>query len=100
MHKPIFAFILMGAQYDPAQHQAHFETEAKHTYIYTARHYDEAKARVQELAARGCGAIELCGAFGPDKAQELIELTGGTIAIGYVTHFPAQDGLFTAFFGK
>lgn len=100
MEKKIFAFILMGAQYDPARHQAHFETEAKHTYIYTVRDYEEAKARVQELKNRGCGAIELCGAFGPDRARELTELTGNTVAIGYVTHFPQQDALFDAFFGK
>ena len=35
--KPIFAFLLMGAQYDPETHQAHFETESKHTYIYTVQ---------------------------------------------------------------
>lgn len=35
--KPIFAFILMGAQYDPEKDQAHFETESKHTYIYTVQ---------------------------------------------------------------
>ena len=37
--KPIFAFLLMGAQYDPETHQAHFETESKHTYIYTCLLY-------------------------------------------------------------
>ena len=98
--KPIFAFLLMGAQYDPETHQAHFETESKHTYIYTVQNWEQAKARVDDLAARGCGAIELCGAFGPKKAQELIDRTGGSIAIGCVTHFPAQDSLFTAFFGR
>lgn len=100
MEKKIFAFILMGAQYAPAQHQAHFETEAKHTYIYTVRNYEEAKARVRQLKEQGCGAIELCGAFGPDQARELIDLTGGTVAIGYVTHFSQQDDLFDAFFSK
>ena len=46
------------------------------------------------------GAIELCGAFGPEKCQKLIELTDNQIPIGYVTHFPEQDDLFDAFFGK
>ena len=98
--KPIFAFILMGAQYDPPVHQAHFETESKHTYIYTVQNWQQAKERVQDLYHRGCGAIELCGAFGPEKTRELIELTEEKVAIGYVTHFPQQDGLFSAFFGK
>ena len=44
--------------------------------------------------------IGLCGAFGEEKAQELIRMTQGRVAIGFVTHFPAQDALFTAFFGN
>ena len=91
--KPIFAFILMGAQYDP-------ETESKHTYIYTVQNWVQAKKRVQDLYQKGCGAIEVCGAFGPEKTKELIALTEGKVAIGYVTHFAEQDALFTAFFGK
>ena len=55
---------------------------------------------MQDLYQRGCGAIEVCGAFGPEKTKELITLTEGKVAIGYVTHFAEQDALFTAFFGK
>ena len=98
--KPIFAFILMGAQYDPEKDQAHFETESKPTYIYTVQNWEQAKKRVQDLYQKGCGAIEVCGAFGPEKTKELISLTEGKVAIGYVTHFAEQDALFTTFFGK
>ena len=38
--KPIFAFILMGAQYNPEKDQAHFETESKHTYIYPVQNWE------------------------------------------------------------
>ena len=55
---------------------------------------DEARA----LAEEGIGCIELCGAFGPDGARQVIEATGGRIPVGYVTHFPEQDPLFRAAF--
>ena len=43
--------------------------------------------------------IELCGAFGEEGARRVIDATGGTLAVGYVVHFPEQDGLFKAVFG-
>ena len=94
-----FAFLLMG-DYDPIMHQAMFETDSKTTCIFTVRNYEQAKAKVLGLKQEGFGAIELCGAFGPERARELFELLGGTVAVGYVTHDPAQDELFRNFFGR
>lgn len=98
--KKKFAFLLMGAHYDPARHQADFETENRLTSIRTVRDYPEAQAVIRTLFENGYGAIELCGAFGEEKAQELIRMTQGKVAIGFVTHFPEQDALFAAFFGN
>lgn len=98
--KKKFAFILMGAHYIPEQHHAEFETEKQITYIVTVKDADEAYAKVMELKNDGVGAIELCGAFGPDMTQKIIDITNKEIAIGYVTHFPEQDGLFASFFAK
>ena len=95
-----FAFILMGAHYNPQVHQARFETEKQVTYIVTVRDFEEAREAVKRLDAEGVGAVELCGAFGEERAKEFIELTGSRVAIGYVTHLESQDGLFAAFFGK
>ena len=55
-------------------------------------------AAARALAEVGIGCIELCGAFGPDGARQVIEATGGRIPVGYVTHFPEQDPLFRAAF--
>lgn len=98
--KKKFAFLLMGAHYDPACHQADFETENRLTSIRTVQDYSEAKTAIHSLMEEGYGAIELCGAFGEEKAQELIRMTQGRVAIGFVTHFPEQDALFAAFFGN
>lgn len=93
-----YAFVLMG-NYDPARHTAEFASENSLTRICTVRRPEEAERTVLALQAEGFGAVELCGAFGPGRAERLIQLTGGTMAIGYVTHDPAQDHLFRAFFG-
>ena len=98
--KKKFAFLLMGAHYDPEIHHASFETEKQITFIYSVKDYDGAVNKVKELEESGFGAIELCGAFGPEKAAELASLTGNKIAIGYVTHDPDMDGAFASFFSK
>lgn len=98
--KKKFAFLLMGAHYDTAAHAACFETENQLTQIVTVRDFDEACQRVSELYRQGFGAIELCGAFGKEKAQTLAELTHHEVAIGYVVHEPELDGLFERFFGN
>lgn len=96
--KKKYAFLLLGGDYIPDVHQAWFETENGVTYICTARNFDEAREKVQELADMGVGAIELCGAFGAGLAREYMEQTGGKIAIGYVVHDSDQDALFERFF--
>lgn len=95
-----FAFILMGNHYDPEQHQACFETRDQTTRILTVPDYEAAKALVADLYAQGYGAIELCGAFDQEKAQELIRLTGGKMVVGYVVKEPGQDALAEAFFTR
>lgn len=99
MEKKKFAFIMMGADHDPAQDQVCFEGQRMTTYVYTVRNYEEAKAKVLELKDAGVGVIELCGAFGKEKAKELIRLTDREVGIGYVVHEDEQDDVFNAFFG-
>lgn len=96
--KKKFAFILMGSQYNPEEHKACFETEKVITYILTVRNLEEAFDQLSFLEKQGVGAIELCGAFGEEIAQKMIELTNNKIAIGYVMHKPEQDHLFAKFF--
>ncbi|RZT00661.1 DUF6506 family protein [Cuneatibacter caecimuris] len=95
-----FAFLLMGPQFDPEKHRAEFQVPGMVSYIRTVRDFTEAKAAVQQLAEDGVKAMEVCGAFGPERTRELIEITGGKVAVGYVTHFPEQDELFDTFFKK
>ena len=59
-----------------------------------------AKIRAMELMEEGIAAIELCGAFGPKLAREIIEATNGKVAVGYVIHDPDQDEGFAEFFAR
>ena len=98
MKKPIYAFLIMGKDYQPEIHNTQFETDRMITKIITVSDFSQACRVLSELEKEGAGAVELCGAFGPEGAKRLIQDTGGRIAIGYVTHFPEQDRLFDTFF--
>ena len=54
---------------------------------------------LRALREEGFGAVELCGAFGPERARRLSEAVDHQLAIGYVVHDPALDERFDAFFG-
>lgn len=100
MDKKKFAFVMMGADHEPEKDRVCFEGEKMLSYVYTVRNFEEAKACVLKLKAEGVGVIELCGAFGKEKAKELIELTGNQMGIGYVVHEKEQDEVFGRFFGE
>ena len=93
-----YAFLVLGPDYSP-EHRARFIAGGLETRVVTVTSFEAARGAVMELLEDGVGALELCGAFGPERTRELIALTGGKMAIGYVTHFPEQDALFEAFFG-
>ena len=97
--KKQYAFVLLGSGYNPEVHQATFETDAMITHIRTATTFEQAKELIAQLCQNGVGAVEVCGAFGEEKARELIALTQGQVPIGFVTHLPEQDPLFSRFFG-
>ena len=97
--KQQYAFVLLGSEYNPDIHRATFETSAMVTHIRTACTFEQAKEVISELYQGGVGAVEVCGAFGEERARELIALTNHQVAIGFVTHLPEQDALFHRFFG-
>lgn len=93
-----YAFVLMG-DYDTSVDRQDWLHAEMQSSIRTVRDFEEARQVVAELAADGYGCIELCGAFGQEHAQILIEETDGKVAIGYVVHDKEQDALFDQFFG-
>ena len=70
--KKKFAFLLMGKEFDTAKDTAVFETEHMISYIFTVTSFEEALKRAVACAEDGVGAIEVCGAFGKEWADEII----------------------------
>ena len=95
-----FAYIIMGPGYDPDTQRALFETPGGLTAIFTVRNFAEAKTRLLKCRDEGFGVVELCGAFGEERARELIELTENKLGIGFVVHLATQNKLFDSFFSK
>ena len=91
-----YAFLVMGG-YDSAADRAEIRNGA--TRIIGVSSVEEACEIARTLQAEGVACIELCGAFSKEGARRVIDATGGTLAVGYVVHFPEQDGLFKAVFG-
>lgn len=92
-----YAFVLLG-DYDSTKNRMEIKNDHMSTLLCMVRTFEEAKQCVQELYEQGVGAIELCGAFGKEKAAVLAELTHHEVAIGYVVHDKEMDSLFAAFF--
>jgi len=92
-----YAFLIMG-NYDPQTD--HAAIPDKDVEIIGVADITQARDAARRLSADGVGCIELCGAFGPEGAREIIQATENKIPVGYVTHFPEQDELFVKAFGK
>ena len=93
-----YAFLIMGP-YDPARDDVRFPGKVSTTRMIGVPDIITAEKIAARLKDEGYEAIELCGAFGEDGAKRIIEATGNSIAIGFVTHFPEDDELFRKTFG-
>ncbi len=91
-----FAFIIMGP-FDPQEDRAGIKSDR--AQLIGVSNLEEACAVAKELLAQGVDCIELCGAFGPEGAKEIINATENKIPVGYVTHLPWQDDLYEQVFG-
>ncbi len=96
--KKKLAFMIMGNQYNPDVHNACFETETDITYICTAQNFEEAYKKINELYQDGLQVLELCGAFGEDRAKEIRTLTNNEVAVGRVENFADQMHIIGDFF--
>lgn len=95
-----FAFLMISPLFDPEVNKAVFRAEGRETHIIYVKDYEEAKKKVVELYHDGFGAMELCSAFGRERTKELIELTEGKMALGYIVFDPSQAEAFKSFFGR
>ncbi len=91
-----FAFIIMG-DFDAGKDQAGIH--GNQAQIAGVSNLEEACTAAKRLYEEGIDCIELCGAFGPAGAEEIMNATENQIPVGYVTHLPQQDTLYQKVFG-
>lgn len=92
-----FAFIIMGP-FDSEKDRARIRSGQ--AQLIGVSNIEEARSVAKELLAQSVDCIELCGAFGPEGAKEIIDATENKIPVGYVTHLSCQDSLFEKVFGS
>ncbi|QQK08479.1 DUF6506 family protein [Miniphocaeibacter halophilus] len=94
--------LIMGKIYNPETDRIEFGSKNFKTIVQTVRDFNEAKEYVLKFVEEGVEDFELCGAFGKEKARELIELTEHKVGISYVVTDedmkPLVDEFYT--FGK
>jgi len=92
-----FAFMILGP-FDMERDRAVIKNG--NAQIVGVRNLDAACEMAKRLQVEGVDCLEVCGAFGEAGTRRLVEATGGTLPIGYVTHLPEQDPVFDALFKK
>lgn len=91
-----YAFIIMD-DFDMQKDSASIHDN--HAQIIGVSNLKEACMAAKRLHEEGVDCIELCGAFGPAGAKEIIDITENQIPVGYITHLPEQDPLYQKVFG-
>lgn len=92
-----FAFIIMG-DFSAANDSA--EIHNGDAQIVGVANIEEAQKAACRLQREGVDCIELCGAFGKSGARKIIEATNNKLPIGYITHLPEQDEVYSTAFSR
>jgi hypothetical protein len=68
------------------------------TIVAVPERFAAVQVAAEELVDDGAQSIELCGSFGPKWVAEVVEATGGRVAVGGVSYgmesMPALASLF------
>lgn len=91
-----FAFIIMG-EFDINKDRASIHNDT--AQIIGVSNINEACTAAKMLYQDGINCIELCGAFGKEGAEKIIQVTENKIPVGYIVHLPKQDELYRSVFG-
>lgn len=92
-----FAFLIMGDEFS-AEDRASIHSGT--CQIIGVHNLEDACEVAKQLVRDGVECIEVCGAFKEKGCRTLVEATGGTVPIGYVTRLPEQEELFIKTFGN
>ncbi|MCI2062767.1 MAG: DUF6506 family protein [Eubacteriaceae bacterium] len=86
------AFIYIGPDLEKDNARAVIDNGGICLNVCGVKNYAEAEEVAREMAAKGVGAIELCGGFGNDGIARIQKAAGPEVAVGAVK-FPFHPGL-------
>jgi len=86
------AFIYIGPDLEKDKARAVIDNGGICLNVCGVSDYAEAEEVAAEMAAKGVGAIELCGGFGNDGIARIQKAAGPGVAVGAVK-FPFHPGL-------
>lgn len=79
-----YGFIVMAPDYQPEKQNAILENEYFRTEVAGVSTVEEAVDVAGEMIKRGIQVIELCGAFGEDNANKVIDSLDTKVPVGFV----------------
>ena len=93
-----FVFMIMGKEFRPDIDRA--EIHGGKAQIIGVSSIEEACEVAVRLKKEGIDCIELCGAFGPEGAMRVVDAVQNNLPVGYATHLPVQNEIFSKVFGE
>jgi len=85
----MFVFVTSGCSAET--HTAAMQTPAGTMRAIGVSSHEEACAVAARAAEAGeVDFIELCGDFGPEGCEQVLEAVGHRVPVGYVTYFPDE----------
>ena len=85
--KVTWAFIFLNPECDPAVDKLEMMHEGNRLLIYGTASVEQGMEVAKKIMEEDdCVLIELCGGYGEDGAQKIIESVDGKIPVGYVTY--------------
>jgi len=85
-----YVFIFKSEGCEPEKHNAIIETPSCKTTVIGVETIEETCEIAKKVVQEGCHLIELCGDFGPELAEQVIEAIGGAVPVGYVDFSPGE----------